>query len=172
MKVKWALSIIVVLLLSMNVKAQPEARADEVQMIIYGNDELSGCTLWNGVSPNFIQGDFFGDGIEDFVVLVKDSSRVKIAIINKGVKNEIFFIGGEKEMFHMFDYSWIGVFKKIPAGDVLWSNYEDDFRTLEETPDDEKVYLNYDALYVHAIESCGGGFIFWKDDKWNWLQQE
>ena len=39
-------------------------------------------------------------------------------------------------------------------------------------PKNEIVQLNYDAIYVHNAEACGGGFIFWKNNKWNWLQQE
>jgi hypothetical protein len=58
------------------------------------------------------------------------------------------------------------------AGDTLWSNYEDDFRSFSEVPEDEKVVLTHDSFYAHASESCGGGFIFWKDGMWNWLQQE
>ncbi|MDG1913131.1 MAG: hypothetical protein P8I55_00905 [Crocinitomix sp.] len=62
--------------------------------------------------------------------------------------------------------------KIIINGDTLWSNYTDDWRRIEEVPENELVQLQYNAIFAHAAEACGGGFIFWKDDKWNWLQQE
>jgi len=119
-----------------------------------------------------IEGDFFGDNTDDIAVLVRKNNLIHIGIIDYGTDTLIKFIGDTEDNLKRDDYSWIGIFKSVPSGDTLWSNYVDDFRDLEEVPFDERVVLNYDAIYAHASESCGGGFIFWKDNKWNWLQQE
>jgi len=130
-------------------------------------------------NPFFITGDFFGDGTVDFAIKVfKEKGNVVIIIMD---------IGGDKSQFlkpienynsddnsnrEIEEFGWADIFEKVNSGTILWSNYTDDFRSLEEVPSSEKVVLNYDAIYVHASESCGGGFIYWKDEVFNWLQQE
>jgi len=111
----------------------------------------------------------------DIAFLLKDKSEeVRLCIINYGEKNKIEFVGdvSEKESQKPGNYGWAGVFEKIETREVLWSNYEDDFRALEDVPENKKVVLDHDAIYIHEDEACGGGFIFWKDSKFNWLQQE
>lgn len=146
----------------------------ELENILKKFPELKTYALYTEIVPFFITGDFYGDNIEDIAVLIKDSSEVKLCIINFGKKNSVAILGnGEQYDPHvMTDYSWVGEFKKVDKGEVLWSNYKDDFRDFEDVPENEKVKLNYDAIFVHLDGGCGGGFIFWKDEKFNWLQQE
>lgn len=136
--------------------------------------ELNGYSLDTDKETFFIEGDFYGDKIEDIALLLKDKAKVRLCIINYGEKNTVEFIGDlfAKKPLNPADYSWAGVLKKINAGEVLFSNYDEDFRGLEDVPENEKVILDYDAILVHNAESCGGGFIFWKNGKFNWLQQE
>lgn len=135
--------------------------------------ELKDYTINTSISPFHLKGDFFGDKINDLVVLVKDKNEsIKIAIINYAKENKVYILGNENDPFNMNDYSWVGVFKKVNKGEVLWSNYEDDFIDFNDVPESKKVRLKYNAMYMHASESCGGGFVYWKDGKFNWLQQE
>ncbi|WP_291724046.1 hypothetical protein [Bernardetia sp.] len=122
-----------------------------------------------------LQGDFFGDGISDRVLLLEDLEKNKrIAFLNHKENNtsEVIFLENKNTSFDMKSYNWVGEFLKVESQETLWSNYEDGFRAFEEVPKKERVKLEYDAIYVHALESCGGGFIFWKDGKFHWLQQE
>ncbi len=122
-----------------------------------------------------LKGDFFGDNIADLVVLIKDNKEDKRIVFINYQKNNIpktLFLGGKNDPFKMEYYNWVGYFRKINEGEILYSNYDDDFRGLEDVPKNERVVLSYDAIYIHQEESCGGGFIFWKDEKFNWLQQE
>ncbi|MEM9986371.1 MAG: SH3 domain-containing protein [Bacteroidota bacterium] len=120
-----------------------------------------------------LRGDFFGDGVEDVAVMVQGAdSSVKIAIINYGPQDSVRLLGGADDPFRIHDYAWAGIFEKVASGKVLWSNYVEDFRELEDVPDDEKVVLSYDAIFLHQEEACGGGFVFWQDGKFHWLQQE
>ncbi len=136
-------------------------------------NEFSQFSIKEDAIPFYIKGDFFGDGVEDIAVLVKDSKNmVKIGIINYGKSTRVYFLGEKNDPFEIDDYNWVGIFEKVPEGEVLWSNYTDDFREFKEVPEKEKVRLNYDAIFVHQLEACGGGFIFWKNGKFNWLQQE
>ena len=113
------------------------------------------------------------DNSEGFAAIKATTKEGKthIIFINKG-KTDTFKILGINDALKNTDYSWAGIFKKVNNGEVLWSNYEDDFIEFEDVPENKKVRLNYDALFVHAEESCGGGFIFWEDGQFNWLQQE
>ena len=122
-----------------------------------------------------LQGDFFNDGVLDIALLLKDSQQNKhIAFIDYKNNNtsKIVFLDAKNTSFDIKNYNWVGYFFKVKKQETLWSNYEEDFRAFEEVPAKERVKLEYDAIYVHAFESCGGGFIFWKDGKFKWLQQE
>lgn len=147
---------------------------DEINTKIRQFPELDNFTLDTDKETFFLEGDFYGDRIDDIALLLKDKSEVRLCILNYGEKNKIEFIGDlfANKPQKPAEYGWAGVFKKIDAGEVLWSNFEDDFRKFENIPENEKVILDYDAILVHQTESCGGGFIFWKDGKFNWLQQE
>lgn len=135
--------------------------------------EFEGYKLYMPTNQACIAGDFFGDKVNDYAFFIIDTSnKVKLAFIDKGESEKIRILGLKDDPFDIDDYRWAEIFKKVEKGDVLWSNYTDDFRKLSEVPENEKVILNYDALYLHAAESCGGGFVFWKDGKFNWLQQE
>lgn len=120
-----------------------------------------------------IKGDFFGDGIEDDLFrMIDPNGKVRLMIINHQQNgSKVYGLGGEKDPFGIEGYGFT-ILHKVPKGTTLWSNYEDDFREFESVPKNEIVKLNYDAIYVHEAEACGGGFIFWKNNKWNWLQQE
>ncbi|KAB2809977.1 hypothetical protein [Phaeocystidibacter luteus] len=121
----------------------------------------------------FVFGDFYGDGIQDTALIATIGDEHKLLVVDYQSDTALINIvedGGET--IQTTDFSWVGVFKAIPAGDTLFSNYTDDWRSLSDVPEDERVVLTYDALFVHMAEACGGGFIFWKDEKWNWLQQE
>ena len=120
-----------------------------------------------------IKGDFFGDGIEDDLFrMVDPKGKIRLMIINHQQNgSKIYGLGGAKDPFSMEDYG-MAILHKVGKGIPLWSNYEDDFREFKSVPKNEIVKLNYDAIYIHEAEACGGGFIFWKNNKWNWLQQE
>jgi len=153
-------------------KKKSEAN-EEITFQLSKFSELKNYTINKNKTPFYLKGDFFGDKIKDLVVLVKDKEETtKIVIINYAKENKVYILGIENDPFHIIDYSWIGIFKKVKKGEVLWSNYEDDFIDFKDVSESNKVKLTYDSLYMHASESCGGGFVYWKDEKFNWLQQE
>ncbi len=119
-----------------------------------------------------IAGDFFGDQVADSAFFMQDSTGVKLCIINRGPNDSVAILGANAQPFNIESYDWVGVFESIAAGTPLWSNYTDDFRDFADVPQNEIVTLPHDAIFVHAAESCGGGFVYWNNNKWNWLQQE
>ncbi|WP_196884971.1 SH3 domain-containing protein [Aureivirga sp. CE67] len=137
-------------------------------------EEILKTGLFEDFSSEYLHGDFFGDGISDYAFILKEKNEdvSRLVILNIKKKNEIIFVNKENSTFEVRDYSWAGIFELVGENEPLWSNYEDDFIEFANVPDNKKVYLNYNALYLHATESCGGGFIFWKNGKFQWLQQE
>ncbi|MCC8018213.1 MAG: hypothetical protein LIO85_00320 [Rikenellaceae bacterium] len=121
-----------------------------------------------------VSGNFFGERDDDIAVLVRtvDTGRVRLLFINKGNHYGRMFVFFEEDNPGGDDYYWVGEMRAVPAGEPLWSNYTDDFRAFEDVPEDEIVYLPYDAVYVHVAEACGGGFVYWDDGVFRWLQQE
>ncbi len=128
----------------------------------------------------FVVGEFFNDSKHDYTldlaILLKDSTEsIKLLVYeayNYNHPNE-----GISQIDLKDDYSWVGNFKLVKAGDPIWSNWVEGKgdagrRDLDQTPESEITYLPYEALYLHAGESCGGGFIYWENDSWNWRQQE
>lgn len=142
---------------------------DTLIAIVKSHPILKDYRVYTDYKSHALLGDFYGDGVQDLALLIEKQGQVHLCIINYTDTVSVYIFG---ENGQYDDYSWAGVFKKVSAGDTLWSNYIDDFRGFDEVPDDEKVVLPYDAILAHALESCGGGFIFWKDGEFNWLQQE
>jgi len=119
---------------------------------------------------NFLIGDFLGDSVLDLVVLIEDSNEVVDLIIIENYNYE-----SNKNVSYVDEsliFNWVGDFKTVKVGEPLWTNWTGDFRAFEEVPKNEIIYLTHDAIYLHAGDSCGGGFMYWKDNQWNWLQQE
>lgn len=124
-------------------------------------------------APRVVEGDFFGDGRLDFAFQAKDSTgAVKIVFLDQSLEQELVYLKGDEGGLNSNDFSWAEVFRTAQAGEALWSNYTDDYRRFDSIPKDEIVYLEYDALYAHLAEACGGGFIYWQDSSFHWLQQE
>lgn len=129
----------------------------------------------------YYSGEFYGEPENnrtmDLMVLIEDSlGKVKLLLIDN-----FNYDGDEKFEFIEFDghneFEWVGNFKPVRKGKPIWSNWiegenEEGIRDFADVPKSEIIYLNYDAIYLHAGESCGGGFIFRKNGRWNWLQQE
>lgn len=120
-----------------------------------------------------LKGDFFGDGISDDLYRMTDTNGdTRLIIVNHQKDgSKIYGLGGAKDPFNISSYDF-GILHKVDKQTPLWSNFTDDFREFKDVPKSEIVKLNYDAIYVHNEEACGGGYIFWKNGKWNWLQQE
>ncbi len=135
--------------------------------------EISHMTPFPLEDPLYLEGDFFGDGIKDYVFQARDTNgTVKIIFIDEGENQNIHILGRSEDPFQIEDYIWARVFQLIPSGEVLWSNFTDEYRPYEQVPDKEKVKLDYDAIFIHNEGSCGGGFVYWQNGRFNWLQQE
>lgn len=128
----------------------------------------------------YVIGEFFGDEEYDYtldIAVLIENAQGEVQLYVFEAYNYNHYMDGISPINLVEGYEWVGNFKKVESGSAIWSNWvegkgDDGSRTLEETPAEEILKLEYDALYLHAGESCGGGFVFWKDRKWQWRQQE
>lgn len=162
---------------TVGMSAERRAAFDQALATMRDFAELDGWWPYNASDGEFaLRGNFFGDRNDDVAVLAQNevTGWVRIYVLNRGRHGVVEVAFGEDDPGGD-DYSWVGVFSLIAAGEPIWSNWDDeagDFRNLEDVPQDEIVELDYDAFLVHMAEACGGGIIFWKDGKFNWQQQE
>ena len=72
------------------------------------------------------------------------------------------------------DIEWVGIFEKVPKGEVCWNNTDDEGEIImpEDVKEENKIKLPNDAIFIHQAESCGGGIIYWENRKYHWIQQE
>lgn len=123
---------------------------------------------------SYAYGDFYGDGTTDLAVLVhKKNGPIELRIVNDFRLDTRSCSANVLDL----DYGEIGIFKRQSKKRPIWSNYIEDgpnegFREYIDVPEKEVIFLPYDAIYVHAGESCGGGYVFWQNEQWNWRQQE
>lgn len=121
-----------------------------------------------------IKGDFFGDGVVDYLYRMIDTKgNVRLYIVdNHKTGSQIYGLGGDKDPFKIKNYDF-AVLTMVPKGTPLWSNSKNGIkRNLNGVSKNEITTLDYDAIYVHQDNAKEGGFIYRKDGKWNWLNQK
>ncbi|WDT68227.1 hypothetical protein [Cloacibacterium sp. TD35] len=60
-------------------------------------------------------------------------------------------------------------------GEVFWNNVNDEGEIITEDSIIDKlpkVTLPNNAVFIHQLESSGGGVIYFNKNKFNWIQQE
>ncbi|OXA70527.1 hypothetical protein B0A67_14955 [Flavobacterium aquidurense] len=121
--------------------------------------------------------DLDGDGKNETVEIVRstnnDKSGLRI-IFGNGKRTDYLGMGNVvlKQGFDEID--WAGIFEKAPKNEIYWNNVSDDGEIMgdEEIKEEDKIKLPNDGIFIHAEESCGGGIIYLKNNKYEWIQQE
>jgi hypothetical protein len=127
-------------------------------------------------NPNYILCDLDGDQLLDSVILVQHTVNKKYGLLVKFGNNNMTTLGlGQDVLQQGFDdLDWVGVFEKASRGDIYWNNVNDEGEIIgeEQVPEQDKIKLPNDGIFIHAAESCGGGVIYLKNGKFEWIQQE
>ncbi|OCB77026.1 hypothetical protein B0A79_00695 [Flavobacterium piscis] len=126
---------------------------------------------------NKITCDLDGDNINETVEIVRSTNSRKSGLrITFGNSKKTDYLGlGNNVLQQGFDeIDWAGIFEKAPKIEVYWNNVSDDGEIMgdEEIKEEDKIKLPNDGIFIHAEESCGGGVIYMKDGKYEWIQQE
>jgi hypothetical protein len=127
--------------------------------------------------PNSITCDLDGDNLSDTVKIVQSTKNKKYGLqISFGDKRVEYLGLGKKVLGQGFDdFDWVGIFEKAPKGETYWNNVDDGGEIITEDvviKESDKVKLLNDGIFIHASESCGGGVIYLKNGKFDWIQQE
>ncbi len=123
--------------------------------------------------PNFILGDFDGDMLKDTVQLTENLNNKKYGLrylLASGERKQLFM--GEI-LFDIDDIFWAGIFELVSKGDTTFNNVDSTGNIITEpATEQDKIVLPNDAVYIHEMEHCGGGIIYWDGKKFVWVQQE
>lgn len=125
--------------------------------------------------PNIIYCDMDGDKRKDSVKLVQNTANEKygLAIEFGNGKSEYLGMGVPVLDQEFDDLEWVGKFKKVSKGEVVWNNViGGEIVSEDQIPEENKIKLPNDAILIHQLESCGGGIIYWRDGELHWMQQE
>lgn len=126
---------------------------------------------------NKILCDLDGDNLGETVEISRSTKNQKSGLrITYGNGKRIDYLGfGNDILKQGFDeIDWVGIFEKAPKSEVYFNNVNDDGEIIgeEQIKEEDKIKLQNDGIFIHADESCGGGIIYLKNGKYEWIQQE
>src|SRR6478752_9491282 len=110
--------------------------------------------------------------IQPFLLQDKKTGKEGLWIKHGGLDEHFLLGGGQEVLYQKFDdFSWVGIFQKIEKGTKVASNIDEETGEilLKDIPDSLKTILPADGIYIHALESCGGGIIYWDHERYNWI---
>lgn len=126
---------------------------------------------------NKILCDLDGDNLDETVEIFRSTNNKKSGFkITYGNGKRTDYLGfGNDILGQGFDeIDWAGIFEKAPKNEVYFNNVNEDGDIIgeEQVAEEDKIKLPNDGIFIHAEESCGGGVIYLKNGKYEWIQQE
>jgi len=122
-----------------------------------------------------IEGDFDGDGSNDFAstVLNTQNSKEGVIIIHNTRDQPHYIFGAGISINGMTDLGWIDIFEIIPRGNIITPTEVNPKTGDILGPDKARSYkLKSDGILMHVDESSGGGILFWNRYKYQWYHIE
>jgi hypothetical protein len=149
-------------------------KTDSIQKPIEDKNKADTIVISTKHKVNKIVCDLDGDNINETVEIVRSGKSGLRITFENGNKTDYLGLGNNvlKQGFDEID--WVGIFEKASKNGLYWNNVNDDGEIMadEEIKEEDKIKLLNDRIYIHAEESCGGGVIYLKDGKYEWIQQE
>ena len=126
---------------------------------------------------NKIKCDLDGDKLDETIEIVKSTKSGKSGlriVFGNGKRTDFLGMGNDILNQGFDEIDWAGIFEKAPKNEIYWNNVNDEGEIVseEEIKESDKIKLLNDGIYIHAEESCGGGIIYLKNGKYEWIQQE
>ncbi|MCS3557012.1 MULTISPECIES: hypothetical protein [unclassified Sphingobacterium] len=126
--------------------------------------------------PNVVVCDMDGDSRLDTVHIVQNTMNNKYGLkVSFGNKKTTYLGMGQDILGQGFDdIDWVGIFEKVPRGEIYYNNVSDEgeIMTEDEVDEKDKIKLPHDGVFIHQAEACGGGIIYMNNGKFEWIQQE
>lgn len=152
---------------TIKVSAKPEPETPKVDTIVVSTKHKT----------NKILCDLDGDGKNETVEIVRstnsDKSGLRI-VFGNGNRTDYFGMGNNVLNQGFDEIDWVGIFEKAPKNEIYFENVNEDGEIIgeEDVKEEDKIKLPNDGIFIHADESCGGGIIYLKNGKYEWIQQE
>ncbi|KAF2516582.1 hypothetical protein [Flavobacterium foetidum] len=126
---------------------------------------------------NKILCDLDGDNLDETVEIFRSTKNQKSGLkITYGNGKKIDYLGFGNDILQQgFDeIDWVGIFEKAPKNEVYYNNVNEEGEIIgeDQVKEEDKIKLQQDGIFIHADESCGGGVIYLKNGKYEWIQQE
>lgn len=126
--------------------------------------------------PNIIVADLDGDSALDTVQLVRNTNNDKygLKILFGNLKIAYLGMGEDIAGQGIDDLDWVGIFEVAPKNEIYYNNVNDEGEiiTEDEVKEVDKIKLANDGIFIHQAEACGGGILYLKNGKFEWIQQE
>ena len=126
---------------------------------------------------NKIKCDLDGDKLDETIEIVKSTKSGKSGlriVFGNGKRTDFLGMGNDILNQGFDEIDWAGIFEKAPKNEIYWNNVNEEGEIISEgeIKESDKIKLLNDGIYIHAEESCGGGIIYLKNGKYEWIQQE
>lgn len=125
--------------------------------------------------PYMVTGYFNGDQDLDTAVIVRHQPKGndELLIVHGNTSQSYRITNGTVLGADFGDFNWADEFKVVKKGTIIYNNVIDgEIVTDDQITEDMKITLPFDGILLHVSESCGGGVLFFKDGKYNWVHQE
>ncbi len=132
-------------------------------------------TISNKHKTSKILCDLDGDKLNETVEIVRSTKSEKSGlriIFGNGSRTDYLGFGNDILRQGFDEIDWVGVFEKAPKNKIYWNNVKGEILSEDEIKEVDKIKLLNDGIFMHAEESCGGGIIYLKNGKYEWIQQE
>lgn len=139
--------------------------------------ETDTITISTKHKTNKILCDLDGDQLDETVEIARSTKNQKSGLkitYGNGKKTDYLGFGNDILQQGFDEIDWAGIFEKAPKNEIYFNNVNEDGEIIgeEDIKEEDKIKLPNDGIFIHAEESCGGGIIYLKDGKYNWIQQE
>jgi hypothetical protein len=125
--------------------------------------------------PFIVTGYFNPDDILDTAIIIRKKSTSKDGLfIKHGRTDKSYLLKNGKDVGSEFlDFNWVGKFEIIKKRTKIWNNVvEGEIVGEDEVPDNKKIILQTDGIFIHEDEGGGGGIVYFKNGKYVWVQQD
>lgn len=126
-------------------------------------------------TPFMVTGYLNFDDVLDTAILIRHKSTGKDALfIKHGSTDKVFLLKKGKDVGTDFsDFNWVGQFQLVQKGTKIWNNVIDgEIVSEDQVPENSKIILTTDGIFLHLDEGSGGGIIYYKNGKYVWVQQD
>ncbi|AXY73733.1 hypothetical protein D3H65_06970 [Paraflavitalea soli] len=143
-----------------------------VAATVYGIDTVYKISSTH--QPYMVTGHFNADVQLDTVILVKHGVTGAVALYIKHGGGPSFVLKNGEDVGGLFeDLQWVGQLAVIKKGEVIFNNVVDgEIVGEQQVPDNKKIRLEQDGIFVHEEEGGGGGILYFKQGKYVWVQQD